>query len=254
MCEEEEQNGCQEAIKLLSIKTHTREVKRLQFEKLFVEQQAIKQQMAQIQEELQQLDEEIDSLENSVPYEAVESAQNNREDASTDRTAQWEAEDVFTGPQRHQYPRELQLESSLTNPVQTRYSVTARALPPEGLLTSSKKGTIEAYFSSTSSNEISRNNINCSASSFKTIPEDVRNNSCNDVTLGRKSYALQPNDAATTGQQPTCYEWTAQINHLLHTAFKLPSFRENQEDIINSTLLQKDVFVIMRTGGGKSLW
>jgi len=253
MREEEEQEGCQEAVKLLSSKTHARDVKRLQFEKLFVEQQAIKQQMAQIQEELQQLDEEIDSLEKSVSYRAVEFVQNNSDGASTDRTVQWEAEDVFTGPQRHPHPRELQLESSLTNPVQPRYNVTVRAPPPTGLLASSKKGTIVDYFSS-ASNEINRSNINCSASSFKTIPEEARNNSRNDVTLGRNSYASQPNEAAIKRQQPTCYEWTAQINHLLHTAFKLPSFRENQEDIINSTLLQKDVFVIMRTGGGKSLW
>ncbi len=236
MCEDEEQEECQEAIRLLSIKTHAREVKRLQFEKLFLEQQAIKQQMAQIQEELQQLDEEIDNLEKSVHYDAIESVES--VGALTERAAQWEVGDFITDPQR-------------SNPLPHRYRVPAQALSSEGLLTSTKKGTIEAYVSS-ASNEISRNSKNNSASSFKTIPENTRNNSFS----GGVTFAHAPsiNDASATGQQPAHYEWTAQINHLLHTAFKIRSFRENQEDIINFTLLQKDVFVIMRTGGGKSLW
>lgn len=236
MCEDEEQEECQEEIKLLSIKTHAREVKRLQFEKLFLEQQAIKQQMAQIQEELQQLDEEIDNLEKSVHYDAIESVES--VGALTERATQWEVGDVITDPQR-------------SNPMPHRYHVPVQAPPSEGLLTSTKKGTIEAYLSS-ASNEISRNSNNSSsASSFKTIPENTRYNSCSGVTF---AHPPSINDASATGQQPAHYEWTAQINHLLHTAFKIRSFRENQEDIINSTLLQKDVFVIMRTGGGKSLW
>ena len=40
---------------------------------------------------------------------------------------------------------------------------------------------------------------------------------------------------------------------LLHNTFKIPSFRDQQQDIIHATLAGEDVFVIMRTGGGKSL-
>jgi RecQ family ATP-dependent DNA helicase len=49
------------------------------------------------------------------------------------------------------------------------------------------------------------------------------------------------------------FPWSAQVNHLLQNTFRIPSFRDHQREIINSTMSGHDVFVIMRTGGGKSL-
>ena len=40
---------------------------------------------------------------------------------------------------------------------------------------------------------------------------------------------------------------------LLRDTFRLNSWRTNQKEIINATLSNRDVFVVMRTGGGKSL-
>ncbi|CAN0003574.1 unnamed protein product, partial [Scytosiphon promiscuus] len=49
------------------------------------------------------------------------------------------------------------------------------------------------------------------------------------------------------------FEWSKRMNELLRGTFGLNSWRTNQKEIVNATLSGRDAFVVMRTGGGKSL-
>ena len=49
------------------------------------------------------------------------------------------------------------------------------------------------------------------------------------------------------------FPWSPQVNSHLRNTFGINTYRDHQKQIINATLLGQDVFVIMRTGGGKSL-
>jgi len=61
------------------------------------------------------------------------------------------------------------------------------------------------------------------------------------------------NRATQNNTQQQQYPWTARVMHHLRETFRISQFRGHQHEIINATLSGQDAFVIMRTGGGKSL-
>jgi bloom syndrome protein len=51
----------------------------------------------------------------------------------------------------------------------------------------------------------------------------------------------------------TNFPWDGLIRQLLDSVFNIDSFRSNQREVVNATMAKRDVFVLMPTGGGKSL-
>jgi superfamily II DNA helicase RecQ len=49
------------------------------------------------------------------------------------------------------------------------------------------------------------------------------------------------------------FEWSQNVQSVLYSSYGYRTFREKQLEIINATLAKRDVFVLMPTGGGKSL-
>lgn len=78
-------------------------------------------------------------------------------------------------------------------------------------------------------------------------------NTAADVEPKATIAIASPGRAPLTRVDQTASPYYSEIIRVLKSVFQLDSFRPNQLEAINATLDGKDVFVLMPTGGGKSL-
>lgn len=245
-----------------------REVKRRQVEALFEQQQALQRQMAALQDEIEALDDEIETYEveqlsKEISYEQEE----------VHPFTMTHADEILTEPASltMDHPDEFLTEPDTVEKVAlprpnsrmgqleiVRTSTKRQhAAPPAGLQrTSAPQRTLDDFFGNAASFQLEESKqaaVQPIGNPYRHQPKTWGPDSPNNVN----AYSDVPESFRPRSRNnDNAYEsnsWSQQVHDLLHNTFRIQSFRGQQEEIINATLSGVDVFVIMRTGGGKSL-
>lgn len=72
-------------------------------------------------------------------------------------------------------------------------------------------------------------------------------------TRHQQQFKEVPRDTSQEQWSKEIFEWNSEVKAVLLSTYGYHNFRERQLEIINATLAKRDVFVLMPTGGGKSL-
>lgn len=112
----------------------------------------------------------------------------------------------------------------------------------------------DKFYSHSNSNFNNNNNINnnYSNSKYNSHNKNVNNSNskCSQSFIERECYNHELADLKEWGKP---FEWDEDVDKANLHVFGFRKFRPNQREIINANLSNRDIFVCMPTGGGKSL-
>ena len=243
-----------------------RDVKRAKLQSLFEQQESIKQQMKELERNLMDLDEEIDVLEELEFHEAMGEASvivkrepqsmtltMNPEEHLEDPYTQFQSTQTQADPGFLTDPNDLTQAtqqahsvegSNVNNPYsRSNHSIAAPLAPLNFTAASNIKRDSNANSNASNSNASRKPPPAATLNGYLTAPSLKRNSSTTSTTNQNENLPLSCDN----------FSWSNQVQRLLQNTFRIRSFRDHQKEIINATLSGDDVFVIMRTGGGKSL-
>ena len=253
---------------------------RKQYESFWDEKKAIEMQMKEIQDRLQEIDARVEEMEKSqddVKMPAVKTEAKNNDRHSMSLTL---PEDFLTDPASDNIDFSMtqmtqQQESSTTNMASKSGRVSES---PDNIqiidntaVAASKQSSVDAGANPFQDlRDYNSNNISGAPSSRRTgtagngiekyFTRPQQPAASNEVAIGRQQQLPMPyaqttntNNRMIQNSAQQQYPWSSRVRYHLRNTFNISQFRGHQEEIINSTLSGQDCFVIMRTGGGKSL-
>jgi hypothetical protein len=240
-----------------------RDVKRKRVIDLFEEKKKIEQQMKSLQQELLALDEKIGELEerqlemNRMPLVAVkqEIKQEQHKDNHQESALTMNPDEILTEPTQQSQHQPQDYSQTQDDPIawtqqdETEQQQDSRRVSDEfsPLKLQNRKPAAKRRGGTTSGpmDEFLVRSPPLAATSARSSPP---------VAASSSSYFQSSrNISSIMTASNRCPYSTHDITQTLRQSFRLQSFRENQLEIIQTTLSGKDCFVLMKTGGGKSL-